>query len=313
MALLRREWWEHKAGFCWTPLAIAAVLTLLALYLLALAGSGDVDIAFSTTTQSGTDSVRRDFAWNDALLGMLDFSAWSTPQLESALASLLHLVAQPFIYAHFLVALFVLPGTLNDDRRDRSVLFWKSMPVSDLETVASKLVLVVWVAPLMTIAAIVATWVAVLGLVSIFSSTEGAEGVGRLWAHAGLAGKALALLTGYALQGLWTLPVYAWLLLVSAAVPRGPLVWSVLAPLVPVTLERLLLGSNRLWLWISEHLQFVALPRPHAQIDGADPTSAIGLAEQFELLLSLQLWSGIAVGAALIAGAAYSRGRNNDI
>jgi ABC-2 type transport system permease protein len=312
LTLLRREWWEHKAGFGWTPLAIGGVGTLLALWFLAMAGGAEVRIAFDATVQSGADSTRRSFEWNDALLGMLDFSHWSTPQLERTVGGLLHLMAQPFIWAHFLVALFVLPAMLNDDRRDRSVLFWKSLPVSDLATVTSKLVLVVWVAPLVTVAAILATWVAVLGLVSAFTGTAGAEGLGRLWTHAGLVSGTLGLIVGYLLQGLWTLPIYAWLLFVSAAAPRAPLVWAIIAPLVPATLERMFLGTQVLWTWIGAHLEFVALPRPGAMADGSS-AAAIGFAEQVALLGSLDLWIGVAIGALLIAAATRLRARNFDL
>jgi ABC-2 type transport system permease protein len=312
LMLLRREWWEHKAGFGWTPLAIGTLFVLFTLYVLALASGGDIDLAITTITESNGNTLERTFAWNDALLAMLDFSRWSPEQLDHYLGHLLHLIAQPFVYAHFAVALFALAGALNDDRRDRSVLFWKSLPVSDLATVTSKLVLVVWVAPLIAVVAVTATWIAVLALVHAFAASAGSGGFGALWGRAGIPSAALSFVTGYLLQGLWCLPVYAWVLAVSAAVPRSPLVWAGLLPLAPVVLERMFLGSNHLWTWITRHVEFVALPRPGA-LDHGHATPGVGFADQFALLLTVELWSGVAVGLLFLAAARWYRVRNNDL
>jgi len=312
LMLVRREWWEHKAGFGWTPLAIAGVGTFFALYLLAMASGAEIRFAFDATIRANGDSATHSFSWNDALLGLLDFSRWTTDQLEKTLGGLRYVIAQPFVYAHFLVALFVLPAMLNDDRRDRSVLFWKSLPVSDLATVSSKLVFVVWVAPIVTIGAILATWIAVLLLVSLFTGTAGAEGLWRLWTHAGLVTGTLGLALGYLVQGLWTLPVYAWLLAVSAAVPRAPLVWAVLVPLLTATLERMFLGSNLLWSWFSAHLAFVALPGRRVLTE-AGSAVPVGFADQFALLASLELWLGVAVGTLLVYAATRLRASSFDL
>ena len=312
ITLLRREWWEHKAGFCWTPISIAGVIGLLAFYGLALAGNQNVAFSYSQQTQSGTDSVQRTIEWNDSVLRLLDFAAWSGPELANYLGRLLQTLAQPFFYAHFLVALFVLLGSLHDDRRDRSVLFWKSMPVSDLQTVGSKLLLVVGLAPLVSIAAILATQILVLALVSSFAAWQGVAGVSRLWSPTMLGTGALELLIGYAIQGLWSLPIYGWLLLVSATVTRMPFVWAVLAPLAATMLEGLFLRSDHLSSWISSHLQFAALPRAPALASTAAPTG-IGLQEQLALLATPDLWFGVAIAAVLLAGAWHFRRRNNDL
>jgi ABC-2 type transport system permease protein len=310
LMLLRREWWEHRGGFGWTPLGIAGAGLFFAFYALAMAGGADFRIDFQAEIASGADS--RSIDWSDTLLGLLDLTRWSTGQLDAALANLRRLIAQPFVWAHFLVALFVLPAMLNDDRRDRSVLFWKALPVSDFATVSSKLVFVVCVAPLVTTVAILVTWIGVLALVSLFTGGEGLATLARLWSHAGLVSGALGLLLGFAIQGLWTLPVYAWLLCVSAAVPRAPLVWAALAPLIAATLERMFIGSNVLWSWCASHLAFVAMPDSRALAERS-ATGQAGLTEQLALLASIDLWVGVAIGALLLYGATWFRARSFDI
>src|ERR1700687_5194317 len=46
--------------------------------------------------------------------------------------------AMMFIFTAFMVGVFYCLDALHGERRDRSILFWKSLPVSDLTTVLSK-------------------------------------------------------------------------------------------------------------------------------------------------------------------------------
>ena len=262
LTLLRREWWEHRGGFFWAPLAVLGLVLLAATLVLGAASSQDATLRVETQEQHGADSATRSFEWQGGLVGLLDFSQWTPSELEGRAARFRAVIAQPFVIVHFLVAVFVLLGSLHDDRRDRSVLFWKSMPVSDTETVASKLIFAVWVAPLVSIAAILLAQLGTLTLLTVFGQSAGAGGVGKLWLHAGLPGGTLTLLSGYLVQGLWALPVYAWLLLVSAAAPKVPFVWALLVPLGLVVLESVALGTDTFRHWIEAHLRFAALPRP---------------------------------------------------
>lgn len=314
LTLLRREWWEHRGGFFWAPLAVLVLVLLAATLVLGVASSQDATFRYQTQEQHGTDSATRSFEWQGSLVGLLDFSEWSTPEFERRAARFRAVIAQPFVIVHFLVAVFVLLGSLHDDRRDRSVLFWKSMPVSDVETVASKLVFAVWVAPLVTITAILLAQLGALALLTVFGRSAGVGGVEQVWLRAGLPGGALALLTGYLVQGLWALPVYAWLVLVSAAASKVPFVWALLVPAGLVALESVTLGSNTLWHWMDAHLRFAALPRPPGGGMGYDAEQpGVGLPEQLSLLVSAEMAVGLAVGALLLAGAVYFRHRNNDL
>ncbi|MFU8817365.1 MAG: hypothetical protein ACNA7W_18610 [Pseudomonadales bacterium] len=309
VALVRREWWEHQAGFLWTPLVICGLMVLIALPLLA---GGEADVSVSFERQQGTHTERQLHQWDQGLLGLLDVSAWSSQQIAERSAQSRHLVARPFQLVHLLVAIFVLLGALHDERKDRSVLFYKSLPISDGQTVASKLVLAVWVAPLVTVAAVVFTQLALLLMISAAGAMRGASGVASLWQQAGLLRGALELLFGYLLQGLWTLPVYAWLLLVSAAAPRVPLLWAALIPLLLVVLEAALLGSATLRAAIVDHLAFRALPRPPPWF-GGEGQAGVGLPEQLALLLQGELWLGLAIAVGFLAATVWFRQRNAEL
>ena len=65
------------------------------------------------------------------------------------------MVAMMLMFTSFIVGVFYCLDALHGERRDRSILFWKSLPVSDLTTVLSKLSIPLVVLPLLTFAVIV--------------------------------------------------------------------------------------------------------------------------------------------------------------
>jgi ABC-2 type transport system permease protein len=170
------------------------------------------------------------------------------------------------------------------------------------------------VAPLVSIAAILLAQLGTLTLLTLFGQSAGAGGVGKLWLHAGLPGGTLTLLSGYLVQGLWALPIYAWLLLVSAAAPKVPFVWALLVPLGLVVLESVALGTDTFRHWIETHLRFAALPRPPgAGLSYGTAQPGVGLPEQLSLLFSTEMAVGLAAAALLLAAAVHFRHRNNDL
>ena len=307
---MQREWREHLFGFGWTPVIVLGLLVLVTC-LLAIAGSGTANISYSSEVIDGENTRREEFEISDSLISLarfVDYDNWSDAELSEIMDRFRVGVARPFQYVYVLVAIFVLLGAMYEDRRDRTVLFWKSMPVSDTETVLSKLITAAWVAPIAVIAAIAAAQVLLMAMISVLIWAEDLGSVARLWWHSGLLTGVFELAVGYVIQGLWALPLYAWLLAVSAAVPRVPFVWALLAPVVPIAIERVAFGTETLRSFVYAHAQFAALPRPgDAEIPG------VGLAEQIGLLFTGQMWSGVAVGALFLWAAIFFRSRNNDL
>ena len=261
--LIRREWLEHKTGFGWVPIAALGTLVATTVLVLMFADNSTIHISSDSSEDSsdgiqitlGENSEDEEFVFQARLFDMLDYNDWSDEELTDRIEMGRTSVALPFQLVYFLVAIFALLGSLHEDRRDRTVLFWKSMPISDSETVLSKLVFISWVAPVVTIAAILIAQIFLLLIVSI-----GGEGsFSRLWSHSGLAMEFIKLTAGYLIQGLWALPIYGWLLLVSVAVNRVPFVWAVLVPIVPSVLESVLFSTSILSEGISNHLRLAAL------------------------------------------------------
>ncbi len=297
MTLLKREWLEARLPFFWLPLGILGFILILSLMLLVSSAFGEIEIVTSS---------------DQPFSNLMFIDQWSDAEVEERMRLFRVLVTTPFYLVYLISALFVLLGALYDDRKDRSVLFWKSLPVSDLQTVASKLVLPVWIAPLVMIACAVLAQIVLLVVLSAFLWLTELGDAARLWWHSGLISGTFSLVLGFLIQGLWVLPVIGYLLLISATVPRLTLLWAVLLPIVPAVLEGIFFNTDRLTRFIERHIEPAALPNFVGDDERIMPVlTSVG--EQLALLLNLDLWLGVLIGALLLYGAVLMRGMKNEL
>lgn len=308
--LLRREWLEHRSAFLAGP-GVVLALVLAALVLLLAVFDAPTLIAERLGDGHGE--------WSGRIQDVLTLSAHSDAWLAARLNALLLAPVGPFHFVMTIISVFALLAGLNDDRRDRSVLFWKSLPVSDTETVLAKLAFVTWIAPLATIAAVFATQLLLLLAASVIVLDDAA----RLWSASAIWLRPVELLVGYAVHGLWIAPVYGWLLLASAAV-RLPFLWAFSLPAAPMLLEYLLFGTTWLRDATFHHVAPRALPRAGDDeggvatviVDGIEYGGAdrgVSIADSLALLAEPELWAGLVVAAVLIALAIACRRRNNEV
>jgi ABC-2 type transport system permease protein len=219
------------------------------------------------------------------------------------------LVEQPYTFVAFLlmgttliVAMFYCLEALYSERRDRSILFWKSLPVSDLTTVLAKLSIPLVILPLATFAiTIVTQWIMLL-ISSALMLARG-QSVAALWSHLPLFQMSLMLLFHLvAIHGLQFAPVYSWMLLVSSWARRAPLLWAVLPPLAIGVAENIALHTAH----------FVALL---GYLLGGGPEVVTGKMQMLpltplavgEFFINPGLWIGLAVSAAFLAAAVRLR------
>ncbi|HUL33039.1 MAG TPA: ABC transporter permease [Candidatus Eisenbacteria bacterium] len=155
------------------------------------------------------------------------------------------LIAQPFNYLSlavmgiaFLISLLYSVETLYAERRDRSILFWKSMPVSDLTVVLSKASIPILFLPLLCFVITVVAQYLMLMLSSVVLLGANLS-VATLWSELALFRTLLMLLYHLVtIHMLWYAPIYAYLLLVSAWARRVPLLWAILPPVAILILEK---------------------------------------------------------------------------
>ena len=132
----------------------------------------------------------------------------------------------------FVVGLFYSLDALYGERRDRSILFWKSLPVSDATAVLSKAAIPLAVLPLIAFLLSAAVQ-AVMLLLSTMVLAASDVGAGVLWSEFPFLEGPLVMMYGLGVHTLWFAPVYCWLLLISAWAKRAPLLWAVL-PVVAI-------------------------------------------------------------------------------
>jgi ABC-2 type transport system permease protein len=310
--LLKREYWEHRGGFLWAPVWTAGfflVVTLMGWIWAEFIGSGK----FNGSVHIGVPlkSLMQKIPAED--IGKLGIG------LDISLAGF-WMVIQIVL---FFVLFFYLIGALYDDRKDRSVLFWKSLPVSDLQTVLSKVLTAAFVAPLIAFVVTVAMNLGFLLLLSLVAGVHGINPLNVVWGPAEPLNLWAKMLVMVPVNALWALPAIGWLLLASSFARSKPFVWAVLVPVmigVLITWVDMFQGFRvpDTWYWTHGVGRILGSLVPGSWVWTRDIESAIQFNDQgpVELLrwdvightlVSLELWIGAVAGIAMIAGAVYYR------
>ncbi|EIL97369.1 ABC-2 transporter permease [Rhodanobacter sp. 115] len=312
--LVKREFWEHRGGFLWTPVIVGGIFLLLNLMGIAV---GEAFGAHHGMTMSGNNMHLFNQAMTDGdtdKIGFgLDMMMFSTSIIISIVLGF--------------VLFFYCLGALYDDRKDRSLLFWKSLPISDTATVLSKVFSAAVLAPVIAVICGVLTGLLMLLMYVITLSFHGVSA----WRLLTLAHpfQVIADLVGsIPLYVLWALPTLGWLLLCSAWARSKPFLWAVALPVgVGVVIGWFnLLGSisvNNLWYWknVCGRVLLSIFPggwlgQNHMmQLSNGGVAHALDflhVAHAYQVLGTPSIWIEAAVGAAMIAGAIWLRRWRDD-
>lgn len=261
LTLIRRELWEYKTGFITLPLVCTLILSLLlSVGFLRFAPPPSSSIAAITPLAStqpngpipgnpdhpnGGDLGQQFSAFNhlpmnelpifshiEALksaVGFLGFSQWI---IAVALNILLLIVT--LNYAH---------RTLFDDRKNREILFWRSMPVTETENLAAKLLVIYGLAPLMLLAmsflASLICWLAATGQ----GANDSYQAIHKLLGSFSIYKNTLLSL-------LALLPIITWTLLASAYAKKSPFLLSTFLPIGLIFIDRLVQWATGFNLYI---------------------------------------------------------------
>ena len=313
--LLRREFWEHKGGFVWAPVIAALIMLVL------VGGVLGYGVA-SGKMASDSVSIRVDGEEVHHTSVSKVLTTEKRAEVASMAANNYIAVGAPVFVVLPVVAFFYCLAALYDDRRDRSILFWKSLPISDTDTVLSKLVTVLVVAPLITIGIATAAALAILFFAGIATSSHGVNLFGLVLTNVNFYLAPLYLVGMLPVYILWALPTVGWLLLVSSWAKSKVFLWAFGVPLFAAILLKwldYLLGAaagltvNADWV-ISNVLEAIMLGLvpgtwfSHAGSALPQPTSSgvpllPMLTYSWSTLAKPALWAGVVAGVAMIAGA----------
>ncbi|HEV7919748.1 MAG TPA: ABC transporter permease [Thermoanaerobaculia bacterium] len=279
---VRRELWENRSIYL-APLVVAAI----ALF------------ASSINTLASLPRKMR-------LLSALD------PAKQS------HAVVQPFsmvasviLLTGFLVAVFYCLEALQSERRDRSILFWKSLPVSDRTTVLSKASIPFAVIPLLCFAIALAVQIILLMLSTVVMAGSGLNPA-MLWARLPLIQMTLVMFYGLLVHVLWFAPIYGWLLLLSAWTRRMTFLWAVLPFAAILIVERIALGTSHFASLLRYRLMG-AMTEAFAVDASRAPVTALSQLDPLRFLTSSGLWIGLLLAAGCLAAAVRLRRKREPI
>ena len=275
---VRRELWENRSIFI-AP-AVTAGIVLFGMLLGAINTPHHLVIqATSLDTADETMAVQIPFAVAAAII----------------------------LIASFVVGFFYCLGALYGERRDRSILFWKSLPVSDLTTVLAKAAVPLVVLPLVAYVVILATHLVLLVASILILPANGMPAM-LFWQQFPLLRTWGGLLIVLACLSLWNAPVWGWLFLISGWARRVTFLWAVGPPLALAVFERLAFHTDYVGALLHDRLSgglthlFVTKlnARGHMSLD-ADHLDLAGF------FATPGLWIGLVVAAGLFAAVVWQR------
>ncbi len=316
--LLRREFWEHKGSMFWAPLIVGSLLVVL---LGCTITYGIMQHGIPTHVTINGQALRH--ARLDQILPE------ETKMMVAKIASGMYLGAAAPLFAILVgVVFFYCLGALYDERRDRSILFWKSLPVSDQMTVLSKAATAMVVAPAITLALAVTASLALLFILCLVLSTQGLNLFAAVLASSDLYLSPLRLAALLPVYVVWALPTVGWLMLVSSWAKSKPFLWAVGVPVVTLVIikwinaalenfsgQTLLLSHYAsdvvarilggivpgIWFTFQPGLQTGMRP-------GENGFDMGGLVSQsYMSLAGVDAWIGVALGVAMLAAAVRMR------
>jgi len=273
---LKRELWENR--WLWlAPSAISAALLVGAVvYAIRLPGS--------MPSMHALDAVRQ----------------------RHAIGTPYDLVAGLMMGVGLILAAIYCVDALYGERRDRSIMLWKSLPVSDVMTVLAKLCVPILVLPVIVWALTVVVQAVMLLASSAVLAAHG-ESAALLWSQVHIVSMSLGLLYHLVvMHGVSLAPLYAWLLLVSAWATRAPFAWAILPPAAIIFLERMTFGTTHFVELVFAPLSSGAAPNAPTPA-GATMMDTMNGVPLTRLLAMPALWAGLAVAALFLAGAVRLR------
>jgi ABC-2 type transport system permease protein len=277
---IRRELWENRSIYI-APLAVAAVGLLG--FLIGLTG-----VSHSRHAQAASDEAHQQ------IMAAMPYAhaAWV------------------LILTGFIVGVFYSLDALYGERRDRSILFWKSLPVSDLTTVVAKASIPLVVLPVLVfgVTVILQLLMLVLNTGVLFLS---GKSVATMWNQLPLFQMELVLLYGLTVMALWHAPLYGWLLLVSGWARRATFLWAVFPLLAIGIFERIAFHTSYFTSLLSDRLYGFAMDAFSLRTPDGTPVDPhfIPLAQitPGKFLGTPGLWVGLVVAAVCIAAAVRLR------
>ena len=298
VALIKREFWEHRAIWI-TPVAISTIVTLGVLTMLMFVSgfAKELDLAIFGAQNIAGDTERQ-AALTGFFIGTSSF----------------------FLIALGFLTVFYCLDSLYAERKDKSILFWRSLPVTDAETVISKLMTAMVVIPIVATLGIIATHIINLIVTGIWVASKGGDAGMLIWGSVPLLDNWAAAFIVTLAAGIWMSPFVGWFLFVSAYAKRMPLLLAFMPIFVIPMLEGIFLRSSvfaetvldRGGLPLFRSMDFEAMFEDEQWRVSEDVASLLAHIDIVKFVTSPSLWAGIIVCGLFVTAAIYVRRYRDD-
>lgn len=294
-AMIVREIQEHKVAFVYAPFFVSFILCFV------------IASVYFGGTSIQTDQFNFSTEYYDEEIRQAMQSVSSVSRIDIVRTGLLVLGFPILLTVGFGLLAYSL-STFADERKDRSLIFWRSLPVSDLTTVLSKVFIVTLIVPLMVIPYIILLQLVAMTSASIFFATNDIVSFGWLWGSYIITDWFRIIFSLWA-QALWSLPLFLWLMLAGTYAAR-PIAGAIVPPVILIVLEGVIFKTNLVLEFIENRIGFWSrsdsFPKEYQEIRVVDISDIL-------LLFSTQaFWIGILASVILVAGIVYVRSSNSD-
>jgi ABC-2 type transport system permease protein len=206
----------------------------------------------------------------------------------------------------FLVGVFYCLDALYGERRDRSILFWKSLPVSDRTTVLAKAGIPLVVLPLFSYALIIVTQLLIL-IISTIALLGSPANLATLYDKLKFFQLSAALFYAMVAIALWHAPLYCWLLLVSGWAKRATFLWAVMPFLAIGLFVKIAFGTWSFFTFLSDRLIGWFNKAFLVPVKGAPHLDPLASLTPGNLLTAPALWLGLIFAAICLAATVRMR------
>jgi len=232
--------------------------------------------------------------------------AATVDQKVAVIRSGLIVLGFPIAFVMIFAVLSYSLGTFFEERKDKSIIFWRSLPISDLKTVLSKVFVVVFVAPLIILPALIFLHMVALLSASIYFAVADIVPFTWIWNAYSIVDW-FRIIFSLWMQLLWSLPILAWLML-AGAYSKKPIVAAILPLVGLIALERVVFGSAVFLATAIERIQpwslMSSFPKQYEQL------RVVEIADIPLLLATQEFWYGILISVLLIGAIVYIRSRS---
>jgi ABC-2 type transport system permease protein len=294
-AMIVREIQEHKVAFVYAPFFVSFILCFV------------IASVYFGGTSIQTDQFNFSTEYYDEEIRQAMQSVSSVSRIDIVRTGLLVLGFPILLTVGFGLLAYSL-STFADERKDRSLIFWRSLPVSDLTTVLSKVFVVTLIVPLMVLPYIILLQLVAMTSASIFFATNDIVSFGWLWGSY-IITDWFRIIFSLWTQALWSLPLFLWLMLAGTFAAR-PIAGAIVPPVILIVLEGVIFKTNLVLEFIENRIGFWSrsdsFPKEYQELSVVDITDIL-------LLFSTQaFWIGILASVILVAGIVYFRSSNSD-